>query len=146
MTLDNLFRIGKLKRHDVDKVEIERLLAAAERALSDAEISRISSDSRLDLAYRAIMQAALVAMLANGFRPSTNEPGHHQLLIQALPKTLGLAPERVRLLDAFRAARNQSAYAGVPVSDTVALECVAAARGLIQEIGDWLRANRPDLL
>ncbi len=145
MTLDNLLRIGKLKPHTADKVEIERLLAAAGRALSDAEISRISSDSRLDLAYRAIMQAALIAMLANGFRPSTSEPGHHQLLIQALPKTLGLPPERVRLLDAFRAARNQSDYAGVPVSDTVALECAGEACRLIQEVRDWLSANRPDL-
>ena len=33
MTLDNLLRIGKLKAHAADKVEIERLLAAAERAL-----------------------------------------------------------------------------------------------------------------
>ena len=45
MTLDNLLRIGKLKPHAADKVEIERLLAAAERALSDAGISGISADS-----------------------------------------------------------------------------------------------------
>jgi len=40
-------------------VEIDRLLAAAERALADATVNDLSSDSRLDLAYRAIIQAAL---------------------------------------------------------------------------------------
>ena len=86
MTLDNLLRIGKLRPHAADKAEIARLLDAAERALSDAAVPDVSTDTRLDAAYRAIMQAALVAMLANGYRPVTSEAGHHQLLIQALPK------------------------------------------------------------
>src|SRR6266536_3910410 len=102
MTLENLLRIGQLKAHAADKAEIDRILAAAERALADAALGKLSSDSRLDLAYRAIMQAALAAMLANGYRPATSEPGHHQLLIQALPKTAGIAAERVRVLDAYR--------------------------------------------
>jgi hypothetical protein len=101
MTLENLLRIGKLKVHAAGKVEIERLLAAAERALADASVTELSSDSRLDLAYRAIVQAALAAMLANGYRPATSEPGHHHLLIQALPKTAGIAAERIRVLDAY---------------------------------------------
>jgi hypothetical protein len=85
MTLDNLLRIGKLKPHIADKAEIERLLAAAERALQDAGLQGLSTDSRLDLAYRAIMQAALIAMLVNNFRPATSEPGHHQLLTASYP-------------------------------------------------------------
>ena len=128
MTLQNLLRIGKLKAHAAGKVEIDRLLAAAERALADATLNDLSSVSRLDLAYRAIMQAALAAMLANGYRPATSEPGHHQLLIQALPKTAGIAAERIRVLDAYRAARNMADYRGVPVSDSVAEECTADAR------------------
>jgi hypothetical protein len=74
MTLDNLLRIGRLKPHVADKAEIERLLAAAERALQDAGVQGLSTDSRLDLTYRAIMQAALIAMLANNLRPATSEP------------------------------------------------------------------------
>src|SRR5438876_5662589 len=123
MTLENLLRIGKLKVHAASKVEIDRLLAAAERALGDASVKGLSSDSRLDLAYRAIMQAAFAAMLANGYRPATSEPGHHQLLIQALPKTAGIAAERIRVLDAYRSARNLADYRGVPVSDAIPAEC-----------------------
>ena len=146
MTLENLLRIGKLKPHAADKVEIARLLAAAARALADAGIQHLSSDARLDLAYRAIMQAALAAMLAEGYRPTTSEPGHHQLIIQALPKTAGIGAERIRVLDAYRAARNQSDYRGVPVSDAVAHECLGDARVLVDDIRISLAARHPHLL
>jgi hypothetical protein len=146
MTLDNLLRIGKLKAHAVDKVEIARLLAAAERSLADVEVTGLSSDTRLNAAYRAILQAALIAMLANGYRPPTSESGHHQILIQALPKTADIPAEQARALDAYRAARNQSDYRGVPVSDSVADECAAAARRLLDQVRAWLAAHRPDLL
>ncbi len=148
MTLDNLRRIGKLKPHAADKTEIARLFESARRALADAGIERLSSDARLDLAYRAIMQAALAAlaaMLANGYRPATSEPGHHQLLIQALPKTAGVSMERIRVLDAYRAARNLSDYRGVPVSDGVARECAAEAASILTEVHAWIVANRPGL-
>lgn len=145
MSFENLIRIGKLKAHPPDRQEIARLLAAARRSLRDAESPGLSADSRLDLAYKAMLQGALIAALANEVRPSTSEPGHHQLLIQLLPKTIGTAPDRVRDLDAFRAARNQSDYRGVPVSDTMARECLAEARRLVDEVRAWMSANRPDL-
>jgi len=138
-------RIGKLKAHAADKVEIDRILAAAERALADAALGNLSSDSRLDLAYRAIMQAALAAMLANGYRPATSEPGHHQLLIQALPKTAGISTERVRVLDAYRAARNLADYRGVPVSDAVAQECATEAGSVLATVRTWVAVHRADL-
>lgn len=145
MTLQNLVRIGRLKPHAAEPVEIARLLSAAERALKDAGAKALSADSRLDLAYRAVMQAALTAMLANGFRPATSEPGHHQIVIQALTKTIRLAPERLPTLEAYRAARNQSDYRGIPVSDAVATECADDARRLLGDVRAWLRTNRADL-
>jgi len=68
MTLENLARIGKLKAHAADEREIARLLESADRALRDASVAGLSSDSCLDLAYRALMQAALAAVMANGYR------------------------------------------------------------------------------
>jgi hypothetical protein len=100
LRLDNFLCIGKLKAHVADKAEIARLLAAAERALADAGVAGLSTDTRLDAAYRAIMQAALVAMLADGYRPATSEAGHHQILVQALPKTANISADRVPVLDA----------------------------------------------
>jgi len=142
MTLENLLRIGKLKAHAADEREIARLLESADRGLKDASTAGLSSDSCLDLAYRALMQAALAAVMANGYRPATSEPGHHQLLIQALPKTIGIAPERVQVLEAYRKARNQMDYRGVPVSDAVARECVEDARRLLADVRAWIKARR----
>lgn len=68
MTLRNLLRIGRLNAHTPDAAEIQRLLAAAERNLADAKVSAVSEETRFDAAYKAIMQAALVAMMASGFR------------------------------------------------------------------------------
>jgi hypothetical protein len=92
------------------------------------------------------MQAALAAMLANGYRPATSEPGHHQLLIQALPNTAGIAAERIRVLDAYRAALNLADYRGVPVSDAVTAECAAEARSLLAAVRAWIAAHRADLV
>jgi hypothetical protein len=90
----------------------------------------------------ALMQAALAAVMANGYRPATSEPGHHQLLLQALPKTIGMAPERVQVLEAYRKARNQMDYRGMPVSDAVARECVEEAGRLLADVRAWIAARR----
>lgn len=108
MTLENLLSVGRLKPHKATGTEIRRLLASAEAALADARRMQNSAATRFDMGYKAIMQCALAALMANGFRPSTNEPGHQQTTIQTLPKTIGLPADRMKILDSFRRARNLS--------------------------------------
>lgn len=146
MTLENLSSIGRLKPHSPARVEIQRLLAAADASLKDAQLKEISVSSRFDMAYKSLTQSALVALLANGYRPSTSEPGHHQTILQTLPKTLGLAAERVQLFDVFRRARNAADYEGEPVEDSKLAACIDAARQLLADVRAWLKANRPDLV
>jgi len=146
MTLDNLSKIGRLKPHQPTRDEVARLLASADTALRDAKLAGMSTTSRLDLAYKAIMQAALAALYGNGYRTSTNEPGHQQTTIQALPKTVGLTAARMTVLDGFRRARNLADYEGAEVEDAKARECVEWAQVLIAEVRTWLKRNRPDLV
>lgn len=80
----------------------------------------------------------MAAMFASGYRPVTSEAGHHQLLIQALPMTAGIGPDTVRLLDAFRAARNRADYLGVPVSGTIAEECLSHAHRAVEAVATWI--------
>jgi hypothetical protein len=145
MTLENLADIGRLKPHSPDRVEIQRLLAAAEVSLKDARRKELSASSRFDLAYKSLTQSALTALLANGYRPSTSEPGHHQTILQTLPKTIGLKPERLKLFDVLRRARNAADYEGVPVEDGKLDACIEAARQLLAEAHAWLKAKRPEL-
>jgi len=51
------------------------LLAAVRRNLKDARHDDISPESCFDIAYKSVMQCALIAVMANGFRPSTSEQG-----------------------------------------------------------------------
>lgn len=146
MTLENLAQIGKVKPHNTSREEIARLMTAVRRNLKDARLDGISPETRFDVAYRAVMQCALVALMANGFRPSTNEPGHHATVIQSLPKTVGLPNERVIVLDQLRKKRNLSDYTGEDVSDEQASACVRAAEDLASTVEQWLRANRPELM
>ena len=146
MTLQNLLKIGRIKPHAPTPQEIQRLLAAAERNLADARIEDISDETRFDVAYKAIMQLALTAMMASGYRPSTSEPGHHQTMIQSLPLTLGLANETWVVLDALRRKRNVTDYQGDPIEADAVAECVAQATALSIETRQWLEDRHPELL
>lgn len=144
VTLENLAGIGRLKPHKAAPEEISRLLTSAAASLADAKRKENSLNSRLDLAYKAVMQSALAALMANGYRPSTSEPGHQQTTIQTLPKTIGLAPEKMRLFDSFRRARNVADYEGNPVEGPLVTGCIEAAESLLADVRAWVKDNPPE--
>lgn len=146
MSLQNLLKIGQLKPHPPDAGEVRRLLSAAARNLADARVKSISPETRFDAAYKAIMQAALVVLMAHGYRPDTNRPGHHATVVQALSLTIGLAAQRVALLDTLRRQRNLADYTGEDIDDSTAGHCISEAERLLQEVEQWLAAHRPQLI
>ncbi len=146
MTLQNLLRIGRLKAHAPTPAEVQRLLQAIDRNLADAAVAAVSDETRFDAAYKAVMQCALVAMMAAGYRPATSEAGHHQTLIQSLPLTLGVANDVWVVLDALRKQRNANDYTGQPVTPAVVAECVVQAKALRKKLQQRLAADHPDLL
>mgnify|MGYP000874504424 CR=1 FL=1 len=145
MTLKNLLGIS-LDAVQADKGLVAKLLAAAQRNIADAQLAGLSAENRFDAAYKAIMQLAMVALNANGYRTMTSKPGHHQTAIQTLPTSVGLAPAKVIVLDALRKQRNLSDYSGDLVPDAAAAECLASASELLTHVRAWLAANRPDLV
>ncbi len=132
MTLENLLAIRRLVRHEAGRAAILKLLAAGERNLADARVASISAENRFDAAYKVILQCAMAALWAKGFRTSTSEPGHHQTAIQALPLTLALDNATVIVLDALRKQRNLNDYTGDGVSDALLAECLAQAEALLR--------------
>ncbi|MGB8337566.1 MAG: DNA-binding protein [Burkholderiales bacterium] len=146
MSLQNLLKIGQLKEHPPDADEVQRLLAAAARNLADARVMTISPETRFDAAYKAIMQAALAAMMANGYRPDTNKPGHHVTVVQGLTLTVGLAAARITVLDTLRRKRNLSDYTGEDIDDSSAEHCIVEAEKILKDVMAWLKVNRPQLI
>ena len=145
MSLENLLKINKLQTHHPSRESVQRLLHAAARNIEDARIAEISSETRFDAAYKCIMQCAMVALWANGYRTSTSQPGHHQVAIQTLPITIGLEQGTVIVLDALRKQRNINDYEGDPISDQAVIECIKQAEQLYKVASAWLATNRPDL-
>jgi uncharacterized protein (UPF0332 family) len=144
MTLENLLKIGQLKVHSTDRAEVGQLLEAARRNLADAKVEAISLETRFDAAYKAIMQVAMVALLANGYRADSR--GHHQLMIQSLPLTIGLSKERMVVLDAMRRKRNAADYLGSYVDQGSVEVCIAQASELLADVERWLGESRPELM
>ena len=149
MTLENLRnleKIGQLKSHVTSREEVQRLLDAARRNLSDAGVEVISCETRFDSAYKAVMQLALAAMMANGFRPDTSKPGHHMTVIQSLPQTIGLPTERMAVLDVLRRKRNLTDYSGGWIDETSMEQCILEARNLLRDVEAWFKEQRSDLV
>jgi hypothetical protein len=146
MTLDNLVTTGQRKRHATDREEIGRLIAAARRNVADARAQNISIENRFDAACKCVMQCALIALMASGYRPDTKAPGHHQTVVQSLPKTLGLTGARVAVLDALRHKRNRSDCSGAPIDAASLATCIAEAERLLGETERWLSTNHAGLL
>lgn len=145
MTLENLLGLS-LEVVQADALSIRRLLEAADRSLNDARLPSLSNEGRFDMAYKAIMQAANAALQANGYRTLTSKPGHHQTMIQSLPRTIGLEPTTMVLLDTLRKQRNVIDYSGDAVSASMAEEAVTQAAQLLARVECWLRENKAELL
>lgn len=144
MSLENLTKIGRLKPHSASKEDVAKLLTAARRNLNETGIAGLSSETRFDLAYKAVMQCGLVALMANGCRPSTNEPGHHATIIQTLPLTIGLDSDRMIVLDKMRRTRNVNDYSGDIVTEEQAAACIRSAESLLNTVANWLKQNRKE--
>ncbi|GFZ77550.1 hypothetical protein GCM10011403_20840 [Pseudohongiella nitratireducens] len=145
MTLDNLLGMS-LERIKPDILTIQRLLEAAKRNLNDAQIEAVSNENRFDAAYKAIMQMANAALQASGYRTLTSKPGHHQTMIQTLPKTIGLDADLVIVLDALRKQRNVADYSGDLVADKAVAECISHAEQLWEQLNTWLKSEHFDLI
>jgi len=145
MALNNLIGIS-LASIEPDRLTISRLFDAAKNSLKDAEIVNLSNEGRFDLAYKAIMQLSNTALQANGYRTLTSKPGHHQIMIQSLPQTIGLENSVMILLDQMRKQRHVIDYSGDLVSANLANEAVRQANLLMNQVDNWLKKNKPELL
>ncbi|MBV8605710.1 MAG: DNA-binding protein [Pelomonas sp.] len=146
MRLQNLLRIGRLKAHEATPAEIQRLLGAVVRNLADAAVGSVSEETRFDAAYKAVTQCALVALMAQGFRPSGNESDPHLATVQSLPLTLGVEDGTSAVLDALRRKRNAIDDTGDSVSPDMLDECIAQAHALRAHLLQELAERHPELL
>ena len=122
--LDNLVRIGKLKREPATASEIQGLIRSGELRLADAEKQFLSLESRFDLAYNGAHALALAALRRLGYRSD-----NRYLVFQVLPHTLGVPAEIWRVLAKGHEARNRAEYEGeLDVDDRLVTDMIQSAR------------------
>lgn len=125
--LENLARIGKLKKEPPARDEFAGLLSSARSRLGDSRNSSLVLDSRFDLAYNAAHAASLAALRWHGFRSGD----HRYLVFQALPHTLGVADADWRVLTHCHSGRNVIEYEGSMFEDPRLLDELIAAAGRV---------------
>lgn len=145
MSLSDWLRAGWLTEHQSSPREIGDLLHVADRDLADCQVSGLSADWRLNIAYNAALQSATAALAAAGYR--AGREAHHYRVIQSLALTVGADRALVAQLEQFRKKRNIGGYerAGT-VSDQEAAEMIDLARRLRRNVEEWLQAEHLDLL
>lgn len=86
--LENLVRLGQLKRETCSQRDFDHLLKSGTARLTDAANSALSIEGRFDLAYNAAHALALAALRHRGYRSE-----NRYVVFQALAHTLRVPPE-----------------------------------------------------
>ncbi len=139
--LANLAKYGNLDAVPESPELARNKLESARKRLSDAQVERVSKETRFDAAYNAIRDSAEIGLLMHGYRTSSSKPGHHQIALQCLEHTLGVERHKVNLIDKLRKQRNLSDYEGDPVPDGTLAECIAQAVWVIARVEQAMTAK-----
>ena len=87
MSLTDWKAAGWLVEHRPTQDETRALLGVIERDLRDSEVTALSADTQLGLAYNAALQADTIALAAHGYRASRERK--HYVTIRSLSITIG---------------------------------------------------------
>jgi uncharacterized protein (UPF0332 family) len=138
MSLPEMLLRDELRQEPETPGEVNRLLEAIGRRLEDAGNEANHPETRLEQAYHAILNCALVGLRANGLRP-TDRRGHHVVALESLCDTLGIPNDRVDYFQTLRDLRNKDLYTGgIHVTARQAEEAIAEAEALHSELEQWL--------
>jgi len=106
--LENLVKIGQVKREPSARAEFDGMVNGARKRLADAQNEDLADESRFDLAYGAAHGFALAALRQKGYRSE-----NRFTVFQALPHTVdGLDPVAVRIFAKSHSERNLAEYEG----------------------------------
>ena len=128
--LENLAKIGKLKKEAVSQSEFDGLVRSGRARLVDARTAKLSLESRFDLAYNASHALALAALRWHGYRSE-----NRYLVFQCLQETLGLKPEQWRVLALCHERRNVAEYEGhLEIEERLIADLIQVTEVVLQKV------------
>jgi hypothetical protein len=133
--LENLVRIGKLKKEPGAQSEIAGLILSGTTRLRDANNATLSYESRFDLAYNAAHALSLAALRHCGYRSD-----NRYIVFQALAHTTGLATAHWRVLAKAHEKRNLAEYEGhFETDEQLLIDMLAAAEAVRKCVGAFIK-------
>ena len=129
--LDNLVKIGSLKKESPSRYEYDGMIKSARRGLADAQNPTIVTDSQFDLAYEAAHKFALAALRREGYRSE-----NRITVFQTLVHTLATDKADLQILLKAHNERNLAAYEGrVDIDRKLLADLVGATKRLQSAVG-----------
>jgi len=128
--LENLAKIGRLKREAPAQTEFNGLVGSARKRLKDAGSASNEIESRFDLAYNAAHALCLAALRWHGYRSESR-----YLVFQVLPHTLGMSDAEWRVLALCHDRRNKAEYEGtLEMDERLLAELIAVTVRLLGSV------------
>ncbi len=128
--LDNLVKIGQLKKEPFDQTEFTGLVNSGKTRLKDALNTTLAAESRFDLAYNSAHSLALAALRWHGYRSN-----NRYIVFQVLSDTVGVGPEIWRVLSKCHDQRNTAEYEGYfEIDDRLLCDLLTAAQALLDQV------------
>jgi hypothetical protein len=128
--LDNLVRIGQLKKEPSGGAEAGKLLQIAREHLADAQLKEVSLNGRFAAVYSASHAAALAALRWHGYRAE-----NRFTVFQCLTHTVQWEAARWRALDLAHQKRNRAEYEGsFDVEESTVVELIVLTKALIADV------------
>lgn len=138
MTLEEMEMNGFLVREEFRKGEVAEFRSAIAGCLADARNADNFAPNRLELAYKAILKSALLALRVRGLRLKSSQ-GHHRFAMESLEYTIGVIVTDVDYFCDLAQMRHDDMYNSTPVSDADLQDAIAAATTLSTRLDAWLR-------
>lgn len=140
MSLEDLYKFGKLQKHKTSPQEIKDLFGVAERCIKDSSQSSISLDLRFISAYQAALAAGEALLCCLGY--TAPKGNYHYMVWEALRHVLDDSyKDTLILFNDARSKRSDAFYDRASVTSNTEYEevfeeakrFVAFARGKIKK-------------
>jgi hypothetical protein len=120
-------------------------LQAAQVKLNDAQQAVVSTGTRMDAAWDAVLLACLAVACAQGWR-ATSDRGHHAAAFEGAAQAMGLSQSQFDQLDALRDWRNRKYRAGQFSTLAEVEEAIALAKPFQANTARWFAEQHPVLM
>ena len=131
----------EIRREALSSGEVERFKRSIRERLTDAGNETNSNRTRLESAYHAIINCALIALRVEGYRARSVQ-GHHRVLLESLADSLGTRTVDIDFFLDLATTRGNDIYDARPVTDGDVADAIEAATELESRLLVWLGARR----